>query len=146
MWKNKSDCFQILRIELKMLTFSTGGPLRRLLSQLCVTSLIFVAGASSLYAHAVLVSSMPKAGAVLGGGDVPISLIFNSKVDQARSTLTLEGPAHTNAPVPIEKSESNPAQLAGHIKGLQPGAYKLHWQVLAVDGHITRGQLSFTVK
>ena len=121
-------------------------PLRRLLSQLCLISFIFVAGAGSMWAHAVLVSSTPKADSVVNSGDVPISLTFNSKVDQARSTLTLEGPDHASAPVPIEKSESNPAQLAGRIAGLKPGAYKLHWQVLAVDGHITRGQLSFTVK
>jgi copper resistance protein C len=28
---------------------------------------------------------------------------------------------------------------------LQPGAYSLRWQVLAVDGHITRGDVPFTV-
>jgi methionine-rich copper-binding protein CopC len=28
---------------------------------------------------------------------------------------------------------------------LAPGAYTLHWQVLAVDGHITRGNVPFTV-
>jgi methionine-rich copper-binding protein CopC len=26
-----------------------------------------------------------------------------------------------------------------------PGAYVLRWQVLAVDGHITRGDVPFTV-
>jgi methionine-rich copper-binding protein CopC len=26
-----------------------------------------------------------------------------------------------------------------------PGAYKLQWQVLASDGHISRGEISFTV-
>jgi methionine-rich copper-binding protein CopC len=135
-----------LRIKLKNHIFSAGRPLRHLLSQLCLISLFFVAGAASVWAHAVLVSSTPKAEAIVSGGDVPISLIFNSKVDQARSTLTLEGPDHNNSPVAIEKTESNPAQLAGHIAGLKPGAYKLHWQVLAVDGHITRGQLLFTVK
>jgi len=35
-------------------------------------------------------------------------------------------------------------QLANH--GLVRGAYKLRWQVLAADGHITRGEISFEVK
>jgi methionine-rich copper-binding protein CopC len=29
---------------------------------------------------------------------------------------------------------------------LKPGAYKLQWQVLAPDGHITRGVVPFSVK
>ena len=29
---------------------------------------------------------------------------------------------------------------------LQPGAYTLRWQVLAIDGHITRGDVPFTVE
>jgi methionine-rich copper-binding protein CopC len=29
---------------------------------------------------------------------------------------------------------------------LQPGEYKLIWQVLATDGHITRGVIAFQVK
>jgi methionine-rich copper-binding protein CopC len=29
---------------------------------------------------------------------------------------------------------------------LSPGKYAIHWQVLAVDGHITRGQIPFEVK
>ena len=30
--------------------------------------------------------------------------------------------------------------------GAKPGDYVLHWQVLATDGHITRGDVPFTVK
>jgi hypothetical protein len=28
---------------------------------------------------------------------------------------------------------------------LTPGPYVLRWQVLAIDGHITRGDVTFTV-
>jgi hypothetical protein len=35
-------------------------------------------------------------------------------------------------------------RLAAHL-GLIPGAYVVRWQVLAVDGHITRGDVPFTV-
>jgi methionine-rich copper-binding protein CopC len=28
---------------------------------------------------------------------------------------------------------------------LAPGDYRLRWQVLAYDGHITRGEIPFTV-
>jgi methionine-rich copper-binding protein CopC len=31
------------------------------------------------------------------------------------------------------------------MDGLGSGAYRLRWQVLAVEGHITRGDIPFTV-
>ena len=37
-----------------------------------------------------------------------------------------------------------PDLLTGRAE-LVPGSYVLHWQVLAVDGHITRGDVPFTV-
>jgi len=35
--------------------------------------------------------------------------------------------------------------LSAEAKGLRPGTYRLRWQVLASDGHITRGEIPFTV-
>ncbi|TAI60323.1 copper resistance protein CopC, partial [Bradyrhizobium sp. Leo170] len=36
--------------------------------------------------------------------------------------------------------------LDAEAKGLSPGAWRLRWQVLSVDGHITRGDIPFTVR
>jgi methionine-rich copper-binding protein CopC len=36
--------------------------------------------------------------------------------------------------------------LEARITGVGGGEYKLRWQVLASDGHITRGEISFQVK
>jgi methionine-rich copper-binding protein CopC len=36
--------------------------------------------------------------------------------------------------------------LAALVSGLAPGQYRLRWQVLAIDGHLTRGDIPFTVK
>ena len=30
--------------------------------------------------------------------------------------------------------------------GLKPGAYKLEWHVLASDGHMSKGEVPFTVQ
>jgi hypothetical protein len=35
--------------------------------------------------------------------------------------------------------------LNAKASGLKPGAYRIRWQVLAPDGHITRGEVPFTV-
>jgi len=98
------------------------------------------------FAHAILVQSSPEANAIVAGPNVTLALIFNSKVDQARSSLVVEASDHLNSRVAVKVDPSAPQKLTGKIAGLAAGAYKLHWQVLAVDGHITRGELPFRVK
>jgi methionine-rich copper-binding protein CopC len=96
-------------------------------------------------AHAVLVQSSPAAGASLQGPDVPISLKFNSRVDGARSTVLLIAPDGKSTKLALD-SQGSPDTLTMRASGLSAGKYALHWQVLAVDGHITRGQIPFEVK
>jgi len=47
--------------------------------------------------------------------------------------------------LPLVKQVS-PDTLSSKATGLVPGAYKIQWQVLAPDGHITRGVVPFAVK
>ena len=107
---------------------------------------ILFAITSPVVAHAILVNSTPKANETMTGPAVTLALTFNSKVDQARSTLSVEKGDRTSCKVPIKVDRSTPEKLTGTVSSLTPGVYKLHWQVLAVDGHITRGQFSFEVK
>jgi len=96
-------------------------------------------------AHAVLVSSTPQKNAAVTGPDITINLKYNSRVDGARSTLSLLKPDGT-----VEKigtpSQPAPDVLSATGHGLTKGAYVLRWQVLAGDGHITRGELPFQVQ
>ncbi len=96
--------------------------------------------------HAILVESTPREDAVISDRNIAVHLAFNSRVDQSRSTLTLEGPDHDSTLVAVEKDSTQPAKLNARISDLKPGLYKLHWQVLAIDGHITRGMISFSVR
>ncbi|HEY7305263.1 MAG TPA: copper resistance CopC family protein [Bryobacteraceae bacterium] len=97
-------------------------------------------------AHAILLKSMPAPNEVIAGHDVPIALTFNSKIDQARSTLTLERPDHVTSRLEIQTDPSSASKLVTGALNLESGSYKLRWQVLAVDGHITRGEITFKVK
>lgn len=97
-------------------------------------------------AHAILLKSTPAPNEVVEGRDLPITLTFNSKVDQARSTLTLERPDHQTSRLEIRIDPSAASRLATETLNLTSGSYKLRWQVLAVDGHITRGEIAFKVK
>jgi copper resistance protein C len=95
--------------------------------------------------HAVLKETSPAANSTVVGPDVPIQLKFNSRIDPSRSKLQLLLPDNTTAPLEVDKKAS-PDTLATKATGLKPGAYKIQWQVLAPDGHITRGEIPFTVK
>jgi len=102
----------------------------------------FIAAAAS--AHAVLLESTPSSKGTVAGPDVPIKLRFNVRIDTSRSRLTLVGAVGFTQALEISK-ESPADALVTHATGLLPGEYRLRWQVLASDGHITRGEISFTV-
>jgi methionine-rich copper-binding protein CopC len=104
-------------------------------------SLLLAAGPAA--AHAIIIAAKPDVGATVAGPSVAIDLRFNSRIDHLRSRLWLSVADKTIA-VGIEKN--GPADhLAGAVDALAPGDYVLHWQVLAVDGHITRGDIPFCV-
>jgi copper resistance protein C len=96
-------------------------------------------------AHAVLLSSSPQKNASVNGPDITISLKYNSRVDGARSSLTLVKPDGS-----VEKigalAQPLPDTLSATGHKLAKGAYVLRWQVLSSDGHITRGEVPFQVE
>jgi copper resistance protein C len=94
-------------------------------------------------AHAILVRSEPSAGGTAPAGKVAMEFRFNSRIDAGRSRLTLTAPDHSQSVLPIA-SEGSPDILHASAT-LAPGAYVVRWQVLAIDGHITRGDVPFTV-
>jgi copper resistance protein C len=91
------------------------------------------------------VEANPKTGSTVAGPDVPISLRFNVRVDGQRSRLTLVSPAGPTKPLTLDK-QSSADVLTTKAAGLASGQYKLQWQVLAADGHISRGELAFVVR
>ncbi len=116
-----------------------------LMSSLLITGLLMpsllLPGAA--HAHAILIDSQPAARSVAEPGTEHITLRFNSRVDHNRSRLALrtggaEQVLHV-APAGAEDVLETQADLT-------PGDYVLRWQVLAVDGHITRGDVPFQVK
>ena len=61
-----------------------------------------------------------------------------------RSRLTLTGPDRKPLVLPLDATAT--ADLLAATATLLPGAHTLHWQVLTIDGHITRGEVAFSVK
>jgi copper resistance protein C len=94
-------------------------------------------------AHAILEASEPAASATVHPGAIALKLRFNSRIDRSRSGLTLTRPDQTKTSLPIDPD--GPPDILTTTVPLTPGAYVVRWQVLAVDGHITRGDVPFTV-
>ena len=101
-------------------------------------------GGSLLEGHAVLKDSSPAANGTVEGPDVPIRLHYNVRVDAALSKLELLNPDQSTTSLALGKQPAADT-LTSEAKGLKPGSYKIRWQVLAPDGHITRGEVPFTV-
>ncbi len=108
-------------------------------------ALVMAAGMAE--GHAILKSSSPAANSTVTGPDVPVILQFNVRVDARRSKMQLLHPDNSVTELPLENKVQVPVDtLASKATGLAPGNYKIQWQVLAPDGHITRGEVPFTVK
>jgi methionine-rich copper-binding protein CopC len=98
-------------------------------------------------AHAVLQTSTPAANATIDHvtNTLPILLTFNSRIDAAHSSLSLMAPDGKPTPLVIDtRADAN--VLRSQVSGIQPGRYSLRWQVVAGDGHITRGAIPFNVR
>jgi methionine-rich copper-binding protein CopC len=106
--------------------------------------LLLLAAAPCLaHAHAILVDSTPAPNAHLQAGPLGVKFRYNSRIDTTRSKLTLTGPDGTETRLAIHDGDM-PATLSA-VASVGPGAYTLRWQVLAIDGHITRGTVPFSV-
>jgi len=94
-------------------------------------------------AHAILMESQPAVRAAVPPGPAEFKLRFNSRVDHVRSRLVLRaGQAETA--LSIDSASATDVLAASAT--LTPGEYVVRWQVLATDGHITRGEVPFTVR
>ena len=71
-------------------------------------------------------------------------LRFNVRIDALRSRLFLLQPDGATRELKV-KPQAAPDVLSADAEGLTRGNYKLHWLVLAADGHITQGDILFSV-
>jgi copper resistance protein C len=118
--------------------------LQRPLISISLTIVLIAGFSSPAWAHAILMESKPALHSSVTGPEVSIWLRFNVRIDGGRSRLHLLAPDGSQQALPLAK-QINPDILQSQAGGLKPGAYKLQWQVLASDGHISRGEVAFTV-
>ena len=118
--------------------------MRKYIGNFAAVAVAAAAAAAPAWAHAVIVSASPTANEHVAPGELPVRIEFNSRIDKVRSRLQVMAPAGAKTDVPIYQA-GDPNVVAGTTGALTPGAYVLRWQVLAIDGHITRGDIPFVV-
>lgn len=117
--------------------------MKKIVLNLFVSVLVFAAAAQMAFAHAHLVSSTPQANSMVAGPAISIDLKFTSRLDASRSSVAL---LYENGKLENLKASSiDGSELATHVN-LAPGKYTIRWQALATDGHLTRGEIPFTVR
>src|SRR5262249_34051608 len=104
-----------------------------------------LAAAPCARAHAILLQATPAPNATVEGPELKVELKFNSRIDAKRSQVTILMPDKTSK-VLVNDPSSPPDLLKASGDGFAPGSYRLKWQVLSSDGHITRGEHLFSVK
>ncbi|MBI1207715.1 MAG: copper resistance protein CopC [Azospirillum sp.] len=105
---------------------------------------VVIGGTAPADAHAIVLESVPALNATVAGPEVAFRLRFNSRIDHKRSkvsAIAADGSIYNGTLDPGDQ----PAILSGRFATLAKGKYRLRWQVLAVDGHITRGDIPFVV-
>jgi hypothetical protein len=116
--------------------------MRFLCGMVAVGALFLLSGI--IEGHAILKETSPAANSKVAGPDVPVMLKYNVRIDAKLSKLQLLHPDNSTSFLTIE-AQTSPDTLNAKATGLTPGPYRIRWQVLAPDGHITRGEISFTV-
>jgi len=96
-------------------------------------------------AHAIIVAARPAMNSVVAQGDLEIRLDFNSRIDRTRSRLSLQRPDGTEAAIAPATGAAS-SVLTGRAEATMSGRWKLNWLVLSLDGHITRGEVIFSVR
>lgn len=95
-------------------------------------------------AHAYILQSTPLQDAELTDSPSTIRIKFTEKIDTKLSTITLQNSADGSS-IPGTLSSEGAVTLLYTIPKLDKGVYKVSWQVLSLDTHITDGSFRFAV-
>jgi methionine-rich copper-binding protein CopC len=100
-------------------------------------------GAVRADAHAVLTGSSLGKGALAPDTAAPVTLTFNAGIESGLTKVVLRGAGDDRALATHAGAKAS--EVVVDVPALPPGAYALHYKVLAVDGHVTESVLRFKV-
>jgi copper transport protein len=113
---------------------------RRLVLAAAIAALLVPVPAA--FAHAYLIASTPSDGTELHRAPPTLTLRFTEPPDVAFSHVVLV--SASGRPTELALASPGAATLVARVPpNLPRGGYTVHWRILGVDGHVTRGVLRF---
>jgi copper resistance protein C len=107
--------------------------------------LLACAFATLALAHNKLLKSAPAAGAALNASPARVEMWFAEKPDLTVSKIAVKGPAGAVETGPAHANAET--SIVADFKGkLADGRYIVSWQTAGDDGHMSKGEFSFSVK
>jgi copper resistance protein C len=107
--------------------------------------LFAVAFATMALAHNKLLKSVPAAGAALNTSPARVEIWFSEKPDLTVTKIAVKGPAGTVETGPTH-AHAQTSVVADFKAKLADGQYVVSWQTAGDDGHMSKGDFSFSVK
>jgi copper resistance protein C len=95
------------------------------------------------HAHSLLLSSVPRADAVVNGAPA-VTLRFNNRIEKKLSQIRLVSPRGEPQPL-IVRTDGAVDALEAPLPALAAGRYRVDWRVLSTDGHVVSGTFAFSV-
>jgi copper transport protein len=107
--------------------------------------LVFVCGPHTVFAHAKLLSSVPKAGESLALSPKALTLTFTTPIQREMSSLELVGSNGSSISLSQREVSADGKTLLAEVPELGPASYTVIWRVLSADDHLINGEFSFQI-
>lgn len=109
-------------------------------------ALFAIFSATAVQAHAHLVKAVPAAGSTVNASPQQIELTFSETLEPAFSTIEVLDEKDWHVAQGKAELDSGDAKvLKVPLLPLIPGAYKVVWRVVSIDGHELTGEFTFGV-
>ena len=110
----------------------------------CAAVALMLMGATTIEAHMKLEKSEPAANAVVAAPMPHVQIYFSEAPDLKVSKLEIKGTSPKTKLVQVHVMEKS---LMAMVEGDMPdGVYTVSWQAAGDDGHVQKGDYTFTVK
>ncbi len=118
----------------------------RTIVALLITMVALILTPASIAAHAALAAATPVPDTIIGQPPKLVRVQLDQSADPALSQITLiDTSGRTVAGGSAQLASSDPTIMEVSLRPLSPGLYTVAWQTIAADGHLSKGNYSFTL-
>jgi methionine-rich copper-binding protein CopC len=122
------------------------------LASVCVAMLLSLCGTNSMFAHALLIKSIPGDKSKWSQPPIHVDLWFDELLDEGFNSIEVIPAAELANKTHLNMAKGQPkvdpadrTHLSVELSALAPGKYVIQYRVLSRDGHTAPGRLTFQV-